>query len=59
MIYQTIPATDETSITVRFNKPVETWTADDQAVVIRRLAKYMRDHSKRAGKRRHRKKMTK
>jgi hypothetical protein len=33
---------DETSITVRFNKPVTEFTAEDRDVILRRLRAYMR-----------------
>jgi hypothetical protein len=37
--------TDETSITVRFNKPLEEWSAEDRAVILRRLREFMRERS--------------
>jgi hypothetical protein len=43
---------DETAITIKFHKPIETWTADDRTVILRRLAAYMRDHSRRKPRRR-------
>ena len=32
-----------TAITVIFHKPVEDWTRDDRAEIIRRLRQFMRD----------------
>jgi hypothetical protein len=34
--------TDETSITVRFNKPLDKFTTEDRNVILRRLRAYMR-----------------
>jgi hypothetical protein len=36
----------ETAVTVKFHKPLEDWSADDRNVILRRLAAYMRDHSR-------------
>jgi hypothetical protein len=51
-----IPAIElgETAISVIFHKQLDQWSADDCAVILRRLREYMRDHShlKRPRKRR-------
>jgi hypothetical protein len=40
------PSEGDTAISVRFFKPLEKFTADDRKQLLRRLAAYMRDHSR-------------
>jgi hypothetical protein len=38
--------TGDTAITVRFHKPLSEWSADDKAVIVKRLRDFLRNPSR-------------